>query len=377
MKKKILSIFLLIFTILNLTSIKVFSDEFYKNTNTKDKKMVEAKVTEIKSNSRMLVKITNGDHKGEIVETNNTVADNASNDSVSVQLRAQKGSRILLYIEEDSNGKIVYTLTQGFIKYKYIFWVVGLFCLLLILIGGKKGAKSLLTLIITGLLIIKVLVPLEMKGINPIIPTIIICILILLISYAIISGLNRKTYAAMWGTSIGILISGTLAIIIGNAAKLKGVDESTLSSLIYICKERFNFVGFLFSGILLSSLGAVMDVGISISSSMCEVEENNPEISNKDLLKSGMNVGRDIMGTMSNTLILAYAGEALAVLMIAMSYNMSFIETLNQDLIASEILKAVSGSIGIILTIPITAVLVIVFREKEKRDNKIEKQLYD
>ena len=121
----------------------------------------------------------------------------------------------------------------------------------------------------------------------------------------------------------------------------------------------------LFAGIIWGSLGAVMDVGMSISSAIYELSINNKDLSFKELLNSGMNVGKDIMSTMSNTLILAYLGSALPLILLMMIFNQSNYKIINLDVIATEIVRSISGSIGLLFTIPITAILASYFMQQK------------
>ena len=140
--------------------------------------------------------------------------------------------------------------------------------------------------------------------------------------------------------------------------------------LAYIPQEvNFDFRSLLFSGIILGSLGAVMDVGMSISSAIEEIYNANSNITRKDLFTSGMNVGKDIMGTMTNTLILAYTGSSIPILLLFMAYETSMIKILNLDIIATEVIRSLAGSIGLVLTIPLTAFIASVLIKKDnKRD---------
>lgn len=342
------------------------------NDNSEAKKSVEAKVIEQIYNSEnsqvgtlgnpVKVIITSGKHKGEILTANNLI-----NNSLKEHTNVTKGNEVLLSIEENDDGSIKSATIYDFIRYKLIALVVFIFILLLSIIGGIKGIKSLLTLLLTGIAIKKIIIPIIIKGIDPIIPTILICIILIIINFILVSGINKKTLGAILGTTFGISISGILFLCIGAFLRITGINEEDaqiLSSV--IMGQSVNFRGIFFIGVLLSTLGAIMDIGITISSTMCELENNNPNISKKDLIKSGMNVGKDIMGTMLNTLILAYTGGALILLLVLSTYNMSFIEIINQDIVASEDLKALVEGTGIILTIPATVLIMAQFKNVVK-----------
>jgi len=155
-----------------------------------------------------------------------------------------------------------------------------------------------------------------------------------------------------------VLVAGGIAFFVGSLASLTGLGDEEAQMLMYIPQQvNFDFKGILFAGIIIGALGAVMDVGMSIASSMREVEAAKPEITTKDLIRSGMNVGRDIMGTMSNTLILAYTGGSLQLMLLFMAHDFSLTEVINWDMIASEVVRALAGSIGLIFTIPLTAMV--------------------
>ena len=173
---------------------------------------------------------------------------------------------------------------------------------------------------------------------------------------SLVGGPNRKSAAAMIGTVGGVLVAGILAVIVGNLIRVSGLAEQEAQMLLFIPQGiGFNFPGLLMSGIIIGALGAVMDVGMSIASAIAEVRHHNPTLSHTDLFWAGINVGRDIMGTMANTLILAYTGGALSLLLLVRAYEIEFIRLINMDAIASEVLRALAGSIGLVAAIPITA----------------------
>lgn len=299
----------------------------------------------------VVVKITSGSHKGEEVTVENIV-----NETTKAQGMVGTGSNVLLHIDEGKDGKIKDAYIYEIMRSNDLMWLTIVFALFLVLVGGKKGLKSVLTLGLTAIAVIKILIPLILMGFNPIIVTVIICISVIIISIIILCGKNKKALSAIIGTAGGLLIAGLIAMMMTHRMALKGLGDEESQMLIYATHNPdFNFSGLLFSGILLGALGAVMDVSISIASSMFEIVNVNKDISGLGLIKSGMNVGRDIMGSMANTLILAYAGSAMYTLLLTSSYGMSLSKIINQDVVASELLKALSGSIGLIFTIPLTA----------------------
>lgn len=296
------------------------------------------------------VRITNGPFKGEIIEANNLLETNSA-----YNIEVSEGDEIFVLPEFDSEANIINSYVTGTVKDKYLIIITVLFTIILIIIGRFKGVRAAITLAITAIAIIKILLPLILKGYNPILISVALGIAITIITLLILSGINRKTLSTIIGTSSGILIGGVLALIFGNLSNLTGLSGEEARMLAYIPQNiSFDFRGILFAGIILASLGAVMDVSMSISSSMFEIVKADPTIKKNALISAGMNVGRDIVGTMSNTLILVYIGSSLPLMLLFLAYEVSFIELINKDIIASEIIRALSGSIGLIIAIPIT-----------------------
>ncbi|MFL0196718.1 YibE/F family protein [Clostridium sp. WILCCON 0269] len=228
----------------------------------------------------------------------------------------------------------------------------------MILIGRGKGFKSIITLAFTCFMIIEVFLNLILQGYNPITVSIFVCISITIISLVIIGGINRKTISAIIGTSSGVIISGIISFIIVNVAKVSGVGTEEAQLLMDApLKHGLDFKAILFAAILIGALGAVMDVSMSIASTMTEIKQANPRISPGKLMKAGMTVGRDTMGTMANTLILAYISGSICLVLGYLANDSNFLDIVNQDMIACEIIKTLAGSIGLIFTIPITVIV--------------------
>lgn len=306
------------------------------------------------SRSKVKVKILNGKYKDKVIDMDNLVSDKTYHETY-----AKKGNEVLINIEEDNKDNIKKAYIYEVVRYKYLKGIIILFLVLLSLLGGMQGIRSVLALLITTYSVLKILIPLIMSGFNPILVSIIICIGVSILNLLIISGKNKKSLAAIIGTLGGVMVAGIIALISSNILQVIGLTDEEAQMLIYITgNPKFNFRGLLFSGILMGALGAVMDISMSIASSMKEVKINNPEISKKQLVKAGFNVGRDIMGTMANTLILAYAGGAMYTLLLISSYKLPFERMLNQDVMAAEIIQALCGSIGLTFTIPITTLAV-------------------
>ncbi len=298
------------------------------------------------------VLITSGPFSGEIIEV-----ENSSDTSSAYSITVKKGQGIFFSPEFDNEGIISKAYVTELVRDNYLVIIIILFIAILILVGRLKGVRSAIALALTISAVFFIIIPLILKGASPVAISVITGIAIIFITLFIISGINKKTFAAIIGTSSGILIAGIIALIFGSLASLTGFSSEEAVMLMYIPQGiDFDFKGLLFAGIILASLGAVMDIGMSISSAMFEIVKTDPHISKKDLISSGLNIGRDIIGTMSNTLILVYVGSSLPLILLFTAYKIPFIDIINKDMIATEIIQALSGSIGLILTIPITAV---------------------
>ena len=198
--------------------------------------------------------------------------------------------------------------------------------------------------------------PLMYRGISPILITIIVALLTTIMTLGLLGGFSAKTAAAIVGTTSGVVIAAIAALVFGKAAGITGYNVSDIETLSYVAQNSQIRIGqLLFAGIIISALGATMDVGMSISSTIQELHERNPELGGKELFLSGIRVGRDMMGTMTNTLIFAYVGGALSTLVTNYAYDLSYNQLMNSYTIGIEIMQGLSGSLGVVLTVPVTA----------------------
>jgi len=306
------------------------------------------------------LEILTGKFKGQITETINVLSGNSI-----YELPVSEGDKVMVHIEEypDSGDYVVYV--SDYVRDTYIYWLAGFFLLCVLAIGRMQGLKTIVTLVITMTLVYKVLLPALLAGYSPILITVGIAVVINIVTYLVISGFQRKSYAAIIEASLGVIIAGVLAYTVGSMVRLTGLSGEEAGMLLYIPQGTvFNFKELMFSGILLGALGAVMDVAMSISSAIDEVHRANPLLKSKQLFAAGMTVGKDIMGTMSNTLILAYTGSSIPLLLIFMAYDTPLARIINLDLIATEIVRSLAGTIGLVLTIPITAVIAVGMKGK-------------
>ena len=237
-----------------------------------------------------------------------------------------------------------------------LFFIIGLFLFLILLIGGRKGFSTIVALIFTVGAIFLVYIPSILKGFNIYAGTVIICGFIIVMSLLLLNGINRKTLCAILGNTSGVLISGLLALIFSQFLGITGDVEEDYLMLLHLSEGvRIDLTAIVWGSVLIGSLGAIMDVAMSIASALQELAENMEKRSFWRLFRSGMNIGRDAIGTMTNTLILAYIGGSMATVLLLMAYNMNPLYLFNLEMIVVEVLQAVVGSIGILLAVPATA----------------------
>lgn len=255
-------------------------------------------------------------------------------------------------------------------------WVIYIFALLYLLaltvIGGKQEIKGCLGLIFTFFCVIFVYLPLVYLGFSPFWSAVFICFLTTLVTMYLIGGPTKKTCAATLGTLAGVVLAGISAWCFSKASGISGYNVSDIETLMTLWNtNRIQVGGLLFSGLLISCLGAVMDVAMSISSAIDEIYKQNSSLSRKELFKAGMRVGRDMMGTDSNTLILAFAGSSVSTLLLDYAYDLPYQQIINSNNIGIAIMQGLAGSFGIVLSVPLTVLIctILFHRNKNSLDN--------
>ena len=283
------------------------------------------------------------------------------------------GMRVIVMqsVAGDTVVTSVYSMDRGMI----IVGFAVLYILALCLVGGMKGVRGAAGLIFTFVAIIFVYLPLVYRGYSPFWVSVFICAVTTLVTMYFIGGATRKTLCATLGTLAGVVIAGITATVFSELSGISGWNVSDIESLMTL--NQINGIqvgGLLFSGLLISALGAVMDVAMSISSAMQEFCDQNPKISRLELMRAGMRVGRDMMGTDSNTLILAFAGTSLSMLVLDYAYDLPFLQIINSNNIGIAVMQGLSGSFGIVLSVPATVVMAAYIYKAELRRQTEEKQ---
>lgn len=295
------------------------------------------------------VEILEGPLKGATVTINNEITDNPA-----FNVAATPGRELVLSVvkERGDNPEIA---IADYHRAPALGILLALFLFVFLYFGGKNGLKSLAGLLVGIGLIAGVLLPLSRQGVDPLLIASGICVAVCATTTFLVAGFSRKAVAATLGTIGGVIIAGISSDLVIRFAPLTGLsseEAQILRGSLTNPTPEF-FTGLLAAGMLIGALGVIMDVAVSIASATYEVAETDKNLTRGDLYKKGMNVGRDIMGTMTNTLILAYAGSALPLLLLMA--QMPSIKLINLDLVATEVASALTGSLGLVCTIPLTA----------------------
>ncbi len=315
----------------------------------------------LRGSQEVIIEVTSGQFKGQQYQTSNYL-------SMLFNINAKEGTRVIVRLDPQGDGysAFIYSYDRSLV----LFALFAVFALALIIIGRDKGAMALLSLVITLVCVVGILFPLIEYGFSAILSTILIVFYVTVFTFVLIDGINRKTISAAIGTLLGVVIASLFAFIAGALSHISGFQTNEAEELLLIGTDHgMKIKGLFTAGILIASLGAVMDVAMSIASAIHELHQVNSALSAKELFKSGMNIGRDAMGTMANTLILAFAGSSFTLLLLIYYYNITLTQLMNTDMVAREVIQGLSGSIGIVLTVPIVAFLsakIELFKSKEK-----------
>ena len=258
---------------------------------------------------------------------------------------------------------------NGYYRTSRLLWLGIVFAVCVLIFGGKKGFNTILSLMLTCAVVFAVFIPSILSGINIYLMAILVCLYTTIMTLLIVIGFNKKSLAAAVGCLSGIAVTGLITVIMDRVLFLTGILDEHSRFLMFLPVEgTINLRAIVFAGIIIGAMGAILDVAMSISSAMWEIKERAEQINFETLLRSGLPIGRDVFGTMANTLILAYMGKSLSVILILLVYTDSLTSLLNMEMIVVEILQALAGSFGILFTMPLTSFFcsTIFLKDKEK-----------
>lgn len=313
---------------------------------------------------KVQIKVLTGQFKGTVQTLDNMLTGNPAYD-----ISLNKGDKVVLHLdakntEVNSVDDVDFFIAD--VKRDYSLEAfAALFMILLVIIGRKKGVFSLVSIIATISLMFFVLVPLILHGVNPVVSAVVAGILSTIITIYLVGGFNSKSSAAIIGTGLSLIFAGGMSLAAIWMARLTGFAGEE-SMFLYSTRPDLSFKGILAASMIIAALGALMDTGVSIASSVNEIYETDKKLTVNQLFKSGMNIGKDIIGTMSNTLILVYLGSALPLVLLSNNIDLQKFFNLNQ--VATEILSALIGSISILACVPLTAIIAayLIKRQKER-----------
>lgn len=309
---------------------------------------------------QLRIRILEGKHKNEVMEIPNYL-------SALHNVYAGKGTRLVVRVDSQTNGSYTASV-YNYDRTGVVYGLIAVFFILLCAAGRKKGILSLLGLLFSIFSVIFIMLPLILGGFSPVRAALIISVLNASVCFTLLDGVNRKTVSAAIGTVCGVLCAAGVAAAAGGAASLNGFNmQEAESLLLQTGKCKIEIGGLFVAGIIISALGGVMDIAVSISSSVSELHRVNPKLGAKGLFRSGIRIGRDAMGTMATTLILAFVGSSLNTMVLIDSYGIPFAQLINTDLIGVEIVQGIAASLGIIVTVPLVTMISSRFLAREPR----------
>ena len=254
-----------------------------------------------------------------------------------------------------SGGAITHVTMIDHYRVSGALILAALFVVFLVLFAGKTGLRAIFSFALTVLSIWKLMVPLYLKGYNPIWVGLAVVVLLTTFIIALVYGFDRRCASAVSGSLLGVMVTCILGVVFTDLFKIHGAVMAYSESLLYAGYRHLNLTQIFMASIFLGSSGAVMDLAVDITSAVHEVVEKKPDISRWEAVRSGMNVGRAAMGTMTTTLLLAYSGGYIALLMVFMAQGTPISHIFNYKYVAAEIIHTVIGSFGLVSVAPFTA----------------------
>lgn len=299
----------------------------------------------------LLAEVKTGQYKGEIMQVYGYVGP-----LYGGQLKVGDGATLLISTYAD--GSHVATVYE-YNRLPALAVIVALFLIATVAVGGKVGAKSLVALAMTLVCLFWILIPLLMKGAPTLLTVFLVCAYITVVTMVILGGVQRKTVCAALGTIAGTALALLFGLAVQGLARVDGLRLTDVEPLLQLRQTGtpLGLRGLLVGGIVISALGAVMDVAMSIASALTEVHTVAPNRSTRELFRSGMNIGRDMVGTMTNTLILAFLGSGFALIIYLYSLGLSPYQLISSAYLTIEVVSSISSSIGVILSVPLTALI--------------------
>lgn len=362
LKENRVVIIIMLITIIAVGFFNQYLAKDYSRVNNDSTDFVSGKIVEITSSNLeydqdlkinlgkqvVVVEILEGKSAGKRVEIDNYLTA-AHNVEVAI------GSKVIISADEPDGIDSYYTV-YNFDRGLGMIIFTCVLLLVIIAIGRGKGGKAILGLAYTLYLVIFLLLPTVFSGYSPVLMSIICVALSTIVTLMLLNGASKKTYSAIVATVLGVVLSAGGFYLMSLVLKVNGFSVDEAESLVLINQATgLSIKDILFAGILISSLGAIMDVGMSIVSALSELFHHQPNLTQKQIFDSGIEIGKDMIGTMTNTLILAFTGSAFVSLLVLFSYNVDIKQLLSSNYIAIEFAQGIAGTLGIVLTVPIAS----------------------
>lgn len=285
----------------------------------------------------------------------------------------RKGDKVVVSHSQDLDGNDYYYVTD-FVRREKLYWLAAIFVLIILLTGKWRGLRAILGLVFSFFVILKLIIPQILSGHSPLFISLLYALLIIIVSTYLVYGLNKKSNVAILGTFAGIAIVGLFSVVFTNLTKLAGFAQEETMYLVGLTEGNINLQGLLLAGFIIGALGVLDDITVSQVSTVQEIYGTNPNLSRLEIYKKAMRVGVDHIASMVNTLFLAYAGASLPLLLL-FSFKeppfLTFGQVINHEIIATEIVRTLVGSIGLALAVPITTFLAAYFYKKKKESAQI------
>ncbi|WP_456081289.1 YibE/F family protein [Mediterraneibacter sp.] len=314
------------------------------------------------------VRMTEGTEKGTVIEVTNYL-------TKTHNVVAKVNMPLIINVDQPDEVEPYYTVFNYDRRFAMLACAAVLVAAI-ICIGGGKGIRAVLGLLYSLFVVIGFLLPAVFSGWSPIWTSILAAVLSTAVTLLLLNGQSKKTAAAILATMIGMFFSLAFYTVMSVLLHIDGFSSSEAEGLILINEGTgLQIHDVLFAGVLISSLGAIMDVGMSIVSALYEVYLHNPTLTAKEIFQSGIEIGKDMIGTMTNTLILAFTGSALISLLVFISYQVQFNQLFNSNYLSIEIAQGLCGTFGIVLTIPAASAIMAVLLAGRKKNDKASERM--
>ena len=300
---------------------------------------------------KLLVRITSGEHAGQTVEITNDLA-------ATHNVEASEGMAVVVKVDAPEGSVEPFYSVFNYDRAVPIAAILGLFAILMVAVGGEKGVKSLIGLVFSLFTIMAFLLPAIYHGASPIAMGCVTALVITVLNMVLLNGPSRKTAAAIVSTMSGVLAAVVLYLVFSSVMRLSGYNLDQAEELLAVHSATGLNVGeIMFVGVVISALGAVMDMCMSVATSLFEMARLHAGMDERQVVRSGLTIGRDMIGTMCMTLILAFAGTAIASLLVMVAFGAQLDTLLASDFVATELLQSLIGGMAVVLSVPITAVV--------------------